>query len=97
MLAVTDCHPHNNITHPFRHVPPSSCCQVAVLAYRILLKELLLPHKGLNQELVNINRAASLPLGLYDVGSVFRGTVTQPVTGPSLGQSGVTTAALQAL
>ncbi|DBA78206.1 TPA: hypothetical protein ACH3X2_008167 [Trebouxia sp. C0005] len=46
---------------PLRHVPTSSCCQVAVHAYRIFLEELPLPDKGLNQEHVDKNRIASLP------------------------------------
>ena len=67
---------------------------VAIHAYRILLKELFLPYKGLNQELVHKNRAASLPLSLSDASSVFKGNIAKPVTGPSLNQFDAFTAAL---
>ncbi len=72
--------------------PHTSCCQVAVHAYRIMLKELPLPYKGLKQELIDMDRAANRPLGLYDASSVFIGTVAKPVAGP-LGQSDAITAA----
>jgi len=49
------------------------------------------------QELVDKNRAASFPVGILDASSVPKGTVAQPVTGPSLDQFSAITAALQAL
>ena len=49
------------------------------------------------QELVDKNRAASFPVGIPDASSVPKGTVAQPVTGPSLDQFSAITAALQSL
>jgi hypothetical protein len=49
------------------------------------------------QELIDKNRAASFPVGISDASSVPKGTIAQPVTGPSLDQFSAITAALQAL
>lgn len=49
------------------------------------------------QELVDKNRAASFPVGVSDASSISKGTMAQPVTGPSLDQFSAITAALQAL
>lgn len=49
------------------------------------------------QELVDKNRAASFPVGIPDANSVLKGTMAQPMTGPSLDQFSAITAALQAL
>ena len=49
------------------------------------------------QELVDKNRAASFPVGILDASSIPKGTIAQPVTGPSLDQFSAITAALQAL
>lgn len=71
----------------------TSCCQVAVHAYTTLLKELPSPYKGLEQELMDMDRAANQPLGLYDASSVFTGNAVKPVAGSSLGQCNAITAA----
>jgi len=49
------------------------------------------------QDLVDGNRAASFASPILDPGSVPKGTIAQPVAGPSLDQLSSITAALQAL